>query len=205
MLKKFLAMFLFAGFSLNAGISEIDANDYHHSGHSSHHHHHHSRGIRNYAVLANQSAVTTGEIIPWTSSTISAGAVPPAASAGDPISVDVLGNITLPIGVFLVEYTVRINKTPFDGTSTAVAQLQQTVSGVPTNIAQPAITTNTSIDGITAGVPESQTQITGVAIITVTSTSNNVIDLLVTLSGGDTIPAATGTDANAELVIIQLN
>lgn len=198
MFKKFLPVLLLAGFSLQADMVPPELENInpmaHHSGSSSSHHHH---GIRTYAAFSNQAAVITGENIPWTINSFS--------SAG--FSVDGTGDITLPkTGIYLVQYTVRLTRTPFDGTSTATVQLQQTVSGVPTNITQSSVTSNTSIDGITDDVPESQTQITGYALVNVTATTNNVLNLAVTLTGGGvTIPATTGLDANAELVILHLN
>ena len=51
-----------------------------------------------------------------------------------------------------------------------------------------------------------ETQISGYAIVTTTSTSNNQINLLITLStSAFTVPAALDTDANAQITILQLN
>lgn len=151
--------------------------------------------LAHYAVLANQAPVSDGNI-PWAPqiSTISKG-----------INVNSSGFITLKPGLYLIEYTVRLTKSPFDGTATATVLLQQTVSYSSTNIAQSAITTNTSVDGVSSCEPTSQTQITGYALIKVTKLSNNTINLVVSISGDNlSIPAASGTDANAEMVILQL-
>jgi len=197
MFNKFLAS-LVLGFSLHTGLASaaMEAVDPANTL-SSHHHESYTYGLRNYAVVSNQVAVTTGENIPWSpaSGTISSG-----------ITVDGAGNITFSkVGLYLVQYTVRLQKSPFNGTSTAVVQLQQTVSGTPENITQAAITNNVSNDGLTAAQPESQTQITGFAIVNVTSSSNNVINLAVTITGSNlAIPAASGMDANAQLTILQI-
>lgn len=166
-------------------------------------------GFRNYAVLSNQAAVsqsTSGNTILWNSTTNN--------NLSSEISVNsTTGLITLPTsGTFFIEYSVRYNRLPplptgSPNTDTFVAQLQQTVAGVPTNITQPAITSSSYTDNVYAdlGVPLFQPQITGYALITVSSAANNAIDLVVTFSGNDTMPAAIGTDANAEMVILQLN
>ncbi|GEM_PF-2050657 len=156
-------------------------------------------GISNFAVFSNQTAITTGDIVLWAST--------PASSLSSGISFNAsTGQITLPTsGLFLVQYSIKFNSTPFDGSSSVVAQLQQTLAGVPTNITQAAITSNTAVDMLTDSGPEFQRMITGYALLNVTSTNNNVIDLVVTLGTNATIPAATGTDANAQLVVLQLN
>lgn len=194
MYKKFLPFFIMLGFALQAANMPAVGNS------GAHHHHRDPAadpgGVYNFALFTNQAAVTTGENIPWSDSNV---------NNSQDIIVDVAGNVTLPrTGVFLVQYTVRINKTPFNGTSSAVVQLQQTVDDVATNITQSAITTNLAVDELTASVPESQTQITGFALIDTHGRHNNVINLNVTLGTNLTIPAATGTDANAELLILQL-
>lgn len=212
MYRKFLASLLFLGCSLQSGMAvadteafdqaNIDVSSYKHRHHHSSHHHsssHHAHPLANFAVLSNQVAVVTGTNIPWSP-------LPDTISSG--IVVDsTTGSITLPPfpGLFLVEYTVRITKTPFTGTAIATVQLQQTVFGIPTDIPQAAITSNTSVDRVTDVVPQSDTQITGFALIAVTSSVNNVINLLVTITGGNiTIPATSGTDANAQMTILQL-
>jgi hypothetical protein len=156
-------------------------------------------GLRNYAVLSNQVAVFDGDNIPWTPASVG------NTSAG--ITVDGAGFITLPTsGLFLVQYTVRLTRSPVNGTNGAIVQLQQTVAGVPTNITQASINSNTSIDGVDNLEPESQPQITGYALINVTSATNNVLNLAINLNGSNiSIPAASGIDANAQLTILQIN
>ena len=199
MLTKLFTRLFVLTFALQANVAHANWDDQDYSEieeygfevvEKSHHH--------NYAVLSNQAAVTSGENIPWS---------PASSTVSSRISVDGLGNITLPKkGLFLVQYTVRLTKSPFNGTATATVQLQQTVSGTPTNISEAAVTTNTSIDGLTNPQPESQTQLTGYALVNVTSTRNNVINLAVSItpSSNISIPQASGTDANAQLVILQL-
>lgn len=191
MFRKTLASLLFLGFSLYAGSVSADQKSCHH-----HNDHNRSHVLRDYAVLSNQVAVTDGTNVTW-------APLPNAISSG--ISVDSLGRITLPTGLYLVEYTVRLSRTPVSDTSTVVTQLQQTVGGIPTNIAQAAVTSNTAIDGVTNSEPASQTQITGYAIIEVTSSTNNIINLAVDITGSQlSIPAASGVDANAQMFILQL-
>lgn len=153
----------------------------------------------NYAVLSNQAAVTDDSNVLWLENN-------PDNIFTSGISVDTsTGNITLPRhGVFLVTYTVRITRTPFDGTSVATAQLQQTSGGIPTNISQPAVTNYTQIDGVTNTVPQTDSQIVGFAIITTDGSLNNVINLRVFLDTNLTVPSTSGTDANAQLTIVQL-
>ena len=121
--------------------------------------------------------------------------------------MDGSGLITLPTsGIFLVQYTVRFDKSPFNGTSTAVVQLQQTVAGVLANVTQPTVTNNNSNDGVTAAQPASQVQVSGYALITTTSSTNNTLALGVTITGSNlSVPAASGIDANAQFTILQLN
>jgi hypothetical protein len=80
------------------------------------------------------------------------------------------------------------------------------VAGTFTNINESTITSNTSIDGISVGIPLSQTQISGYALVNVTTSTNNVIGLAVSITpiSNLSIPAASGTDANAQLAILQL-
>jgi hypothetical protein len=75
---------------------------------------------------------------------------------------------------------------------------------VATNISQPAIVNATFTDGLTDALPLTTTEITGQAILTVTSTLNNNINLLVTTAVNLDVPATTGSDANAQLFIEQL-
>ena len=164
-------------------------------------------GFRNYAVLTNQAAIAesvSGETVLWG-----------ATAAGDlsaDISVDTsTGAITLPTsGTFFIEYSVRLDRYPPNGdpgTSLAIAQLQQTIAGTSTDISQPAITNNLDVDEITSGqtVPASERQITGYALIQVTSAANKVLDLVVTVTNNASVPATSGTDANAQMLILQIN
>jgi hypothetical protein len=157
-------------------------------------------GILNYAVLSNQAAVTSGNNVLWASTSNS--------NVSSDISINTTtGAVTLPTsGLFLVTYTVRINRTPFASTDIFTVQLQQTVAGVPTNISQAAVTSSAATDGITDPVPVSQAQVTGYALINVTSAANNALNLLITIDqpGSITIPATSGTDANAQMVILQI-
>jgi len=154
-------------------------------------------GPINYAVLSNQATVATGANVLW--------AATPVGNISGAITLNpATGSITLPTGLFLVEYTVRFTKTPFEGTATAVAQLQQTVASVPTNITQPAITTTTSVDGISDAIPSSNDLVSGWALVTVTGATNNAINLVVSYDGNDSLPATAGVDANAQLSIVQL-
>jgi len=154
-------------------------------------------GLRNYAVLTNTAAVTSGSNVLWSAT--------PASNLSSGIT-NTGGSITLPTtGIFLVQYTVRFTVTPFTGTETATAQLQQTVAGTPTNISQAAITNNVATDGISDAVPSSQRIVTGSAIITTTSSANNTLNLLITFDGNDSLPIAIAPDANAQMIILQLN
>lgn len=153
-------------------------------------------GIRNYAVLSNDAAVGSGQNILW--------AATPATNFSAGIT-NVAGSIILPVGIFLVQYSVRFTVTPFAGSSTGTAQLQQTVAGVPTNITQPAIINNAEIDGITDGFPSSERLVTGYAFIMVTSAANNALNMVITVGTNITLPLATAPDANSQMVILQLN
>lgn len=117
---------------------------------------------------------------------------------------DLTGAVTLPIGTFLVQYSVRFTRSPFAGTSVASAQLQQSAGGTLANISQPSIVQEPTIDGITEGIPSTQIVITGSAIIYVTGTSNDTVALIVTPADNNAPTIATGSDANAQLVIQQL-
>lgn len=162
-------------------------------------------GFRTYALLTNQAEIaesTAGNPVLWDATY--SGNLSPA------ISVDTTsGLITLPTGTFFVEYSVRLDRFPpylYPGTSLAKVQLQQTSGGILADITQPAVVNNAFADvGDELPVPVSERQVTGYALITVTSASNNVLDLVVTVTQNATIPAATGTDANAQMVILQLN
>jgi len=203
MLKKFLPLFLFAGFSLNAYAPLDDANFLNQestvqaqcwnklSDLSIKHRYH-------YAVLSNQLEVLNCQNILWNFVD---------QSIPEDIYVDECGYIILPYsGNFLVQYTVRINKSPNDGSATARVQLQQTFEGEPSNIDAPAITHNISVDTVDAAVPGSQFQITGYALIRTTSCEDNVINLKVHLSDESlTIPATSCHDANAQISIVQLH
>jgi hypothetical protein len=155
--------------------------------------HHHSFST----VLVNQAAVTNGDNVLW--------AETPNQNLVSGISIDNLGNVTLPNGKYLIASKVRLTRTPFDGTSVATIQLQQTLGGTATNVNQPTINTDTAVDGITDAVPQRSAFLSSSAVITVTDSTNNVINLLVSLGDAAvTIPSTSGADANAELVIQKL-
>ena len=152
-----------------------------------------------YAVLSNQDPIVTG------SSNVNWAATPAANLIGG-ISLDsTTGVVTLPPGKFLVQYSVRFTRTPWDSPVTATAQLQQTVNGVATNISQPAIVNVSANDGIQETIPLTPHMITGTAIVTVNSDLNNALTLVVSTAPNLTLPTATGTDANAQLTILPLS
>jgi len=157
-------------------------------------------GLRNWAVFSNDGAITG----PGTETILWDGA-PAFTPKG--ISNNV-GEITLPTtGTFLVMYTIRLTIAGTTALETAIAHLRQSTvagGGGMTNITQAAITNNSN--NLPADVLELQTQLSGYALITTTSTVNNVIDLTINLpAAGITIPVATTPDANAQLTILQLN
>ena len=156
-------------------------------------------GLRNWAVFTNQAAVTTGNNVFW--------AATPAANISSGITFDnTTGAITLPTsGIFLVQYSVQFDKTPFNGSSVGIAQLQQTVAGTPTDLTQATIQGIGATDTATAVTPVSSEEVTGYALITTTSTLNNVINLVISFSGGITFPFSTSDVANAQMTILQLN
>jgi hypothetical protein len=162
--------------------------------------HHHTRRFTPpvYAVLSNQAAAPTAGPLLWAASL--------ASSISTGISLNTTsGAVTLPLGTFLVQYSVRFQRSPFDGTAVSTTQLQQTVNNTLTNISQPAIVSETSIDGITDAVPSTSVLISGNAVVSVTSVFNNQIALYVTPSTDNSPLVATGTDANAQLTITQLS
>lgn len=154
-------------------------------------------GLRNWAVFTNQAEVLDGANILW--------AATPAANISSGITFDnTTGAITLPTsGIFLVQYSVNFGKTASDITDVGIAQLQQTVAGAPTNVSQATINSAFVTDpGETLAISE---EITGYALITTTSTLNNVINLQITLTANMELGTATGSDANAQMIILQLN
>lgn len=191
MLKKLLASLMLLTCTLQANDSKID-ND---SGHSLIEK---ARHCLQYGVFSNQVAIDSGSNILWSPATLD--------SSSDCISVDNAGFITLPArrGVYLVQYTVKVSESEFAGTSSATVQLQQTNLGISTNILQPAVTSTSRIDLVTSSPPESQTQITGYAVIRVTGALDNVINLTATFTGSYFMLATTGTDANAQIMIQQI-
>lgn len=157
-------------------------------------------GLRNYAVLSNQSVLVTGQTVPFAATT--------AGNFSTGIT-NAAGLITLPAtGVFLVQYSVRVSLDATDATAleVATAQLQQGTALVQAPIGRAAITSNTTSIGTIETNNIFQTQISGYALVTATSAANNVISLVVTFDDGYSIPPATaGTDANAQMTILQLN
>lgn len=193
-LKKFLPLFLATSFALTASPMFDQIELLSEEAHSAEQRHKHA-----YALLSNQPAVLSGNNILWTNT---------GGNTLRHIQLDTNGNIHLPHhhGVYLVQYTVRINKSPYNGTSTATVQLQQTVADVPADISQPAVIENIAVDTVTSGAPSSQTQITGYAIVHVTSSHNNVLSLLVNFTGSNmSLPATSGNDANAQISILQIH
>lgn len=158
-------------------------------------------GLRNWAVFSNQGAIVAPGLttIPWDGT---------PAFTPNGIS-NLAGVITLPTsGIFLIMYTVRLSYTGEAGVNAAFLAIQQsTLAGGlgMTNITQAAVTTNTNNLAIAAGTLQ-ETQISGYALITVTSALNNAIELRLDLPAtGYTMPIALGTDANAQLTILQIN
>jgi len=150
-----------------------------------------------HGIFSNQGAIdTTAGPILWDAST---DTVHPHLSLNA-----TTGAITLPRGKYLVQYTVRLAQSPFDGTSTAVAQLQQTVNNVLTNITQPAIINNSHVDGLTNAQQQANPVIIGSAIICVTSHQDNKIAVNFTPDTNNVMAATTGLDANAQIVISQI-
>lgn len=151
-------------------------------------------GLRNYAVFSNQAPVLNGTEVPFDEpSTFNSSAITDNGS----------GNITLPVGgIFLVMYTVRV-AVAASSTGTATVQLQQGNGTTFAAITQPAVINTTDTLPAATAI---QVQVSGYALVATTSTSNNQINLEVSLSsGGLTVPAVGGTDANAQLTILQLN
>ena len=168
-----------------------------------------AEGLRRYAVFTNQQAVGDTTVtestnnIPWDGGNL---------LNSPQIVVGSNGNITIQKpGIYYVQYTVRVDQdlTPPGSlplTSTATAQLMQTVNGSPMAIPQHAVIKNSS--EVSTDFTEDatfETQITGWALIRVLSSSNNVISLAITLTGNSSIPQASGDDANAEIVFLQVN
>lgn len=157
-----------------------------------------STGIQNYAVLINSFGVDSGNNILWEDT--------PAGNLSAGITLDnTTGFITLPVGLFLVQYTVRFNIVSPATDPTGFAQLQQgPASGPLSPIAQPAISsTSANIpDNATLNI-QLQPQVTGYALVPVTSASDNTIALNILLFNGMRLLGAMGEE-NAELVIVQL-
>ena len=156
---------------------------------------HKKRSKGGYAVLSNQAGATTGT-----------AAIDFAATPAGNLSTGMTltgGILTLPLGTYIVEYSVRLTHSPEAGTFVAIAQLQQ--GGA--DITQPAISTLTLVDTVTAVTPDTESQITGFALIQVTSTSNNTLNLNLTIPAGSNIAliAATGTDANAQMTVFSVS
>lgn len=150
-------------------------------------------GLRSYAVFSNQSDVLTGETVPF-------AATPAFSNSG---ITNTAGNITLPVsGVFLVMYTVRFGIAA-GANGVGVAQLQQGNGTTFTAITQPAVTD--TLDTLPAGT-DITSQVSGYAIVTTTSTTNNQINLLLSFSTDFSVsPATAPVDANAQITILQLN
>jgi hypothetical protein len=153
---------------------------------------------KNFGVFANQaalSAVTGGIVVPWDATPL--GCIPVTA-----------GILSLPCGKYLVTYTLRLTRVPYTGTAEAQVLVYQSngwANGAPTYAAltQPYTQTSTQIDTVTASTPSTQSIITGTVAINVTSKKTQHIYLWLSLPtvGSLTVPVATGTDANAQLVV----
>jgi hypothetical protein len=107
------------------------------------------------------------------------------------------------LGQQLRQYTARITVTGIvlAGTSAIVELLQGSTGSGFNNIGQPAVILHSEV--LSAGLV-TQSQITGYAIVTTTSTANNQIELEALLSTNYTIPTAGAPDANANMTILQL-
>jgi len=155
-------------------------------------------GFRNYALLTNQAPITTTTFIGWDAT--------PVGNLSNGITVNNLtGTITLPpSGIFLVQYSVRFTlDTSVAEDSAATIQLFQTGAVMD----QIAIQNNTTIITTAESTNIFQTQITGYGLVTVASPTNRGISLGAIFDNGYTIPGITlpSTDANAQMIILQLN
>jgi hypothetical protein len=161
-------------------------------------------GLRNWAVLTNDAAVTSADNVLW------AATVPLTGNTSPGISFNpATGIITLPTspsgtGLFLIQYTVRFTAGASETAAKGTAQLFQGPAAGPVTvpITQPAIVSSTET---TVAATSTQPQVTGFALVRASSALNNGIALNITLANGMTLPVATSPDANAEMTILQLN
>jgi hypothetical protein len=151
-------------------------------------------GIGNYAVFLNSFGVNSGDYVLWADT--------PASNISSGISLDpVTGFITLPTGIFLIQYSVRFFM-PFSSDGTGVASVFQGPAAGPLVQITPPPSIMT-IGGNTDDANQSQPLLTGYALVGVTSAANNTIGLNIQLFGGMALFGAQG-DLNAELVVLQL-
>lgn len=151
-------------------------------------------GIGNYAVFLNSSGVDSGDYILWADT--------PEANISSGITFDsATGFITLPVGIFLIQYSVRFFL-PFSSAGTGIASLYQGPAAGPLVQITPPPSIMT-IGGNTDDVNQSQPLLTGYALVAVTSAANNTIGLNILTLNGMALFGAQG-DLNAELVVLQI-
>lgn len=153
-------------------------------------------GIRNYAVLLSSETLTTAAYLLWGDT--------PAGNISAGITLDpTTGYITLPTGLFLVQYTAKFYLPP-SSFGSGYAILAQGPAGGPLVLLDSPPIAIMGISGDTDASNSSEPLVTGDALILVTSSANNTIALNIQLYGG-MITAPSEGDENAELVILQLN
>lgn len=151
-------------------------------------------GIGNYGVFLNSIGVDSGNFVLWTDT--------PVGNFSSGITFDSnTGFITLPNGIFLVQYIVKF-LLPASTTGTGMASLYQGPAAGPLIQINPAPAIMT-ISGITDDANQTQPLLTGAALVTVNSAANNTIGLNIQLFNGMLFVGAQG-DQTAQLVIIQL-
>ncbi len=153
-------------------------------------------GIQNYGVLLSSSFSTSGDgYIQWQDT-------PPSnLSAG--ITLDPsTGFITLPVGLFLVQYTVKFQLN-FGNSGSGFAILAQGPAGGPLVLLDSPPIAIMGTSGTSDGSNSQEPLVTGYALISVPSTAENTIGLNIQLFGNITLAPSQG-DENAELVILQL-
>jgi hypothetical protein len=152
-------------------------------------------GIGNYAVFLNSFGVNSGDFVLWGDT--------PASNISSGITLDAnTGYITLPApGIFLVMYSVKFNLQNSTA-GTGMASVYQGPAAGPLVQITPAPSIM-GIFGVTDDANISQPLLTGYALISVTSSTNNTIGLNIQLFNGMGLFGAQG-DLNAELVVLQL-
>lgn len=153
-------------------------------------------GISNYAVLLNSFFVTSGDYALWGDT--------PAGNISAGITLDpTTGYVTLPTGLFLVQYTAKFYLPPSTFGS-GYAILAQGPAGGPLVLLDAPPVAIMGISGDTDDSNSSEPLVTGDALILVTSAANNTIGLNIQSYNGMILAGQEG-DENAELVILQLN